>query len=59
MLRTVSIFGIRRSGERGDADKLKPYINGDADIVDAKLFNSSASKEELKEWAERIDSESV
>jgi len=42
------------SGIGKTAEKLAPALNGKGEIKDAKLFQTSASAEELKQWADSL-----
>lgn len=42
------------SGMGKTAEKLKPCLNGNGEIVDARLFQASARAEELKSWVESL-----
>ena len=35
-------------------EKLRPYISGNPEILDARVFSVGASEEELKGWAESL-----
>ncbi len=52
----IALFATSGGGGIGKtAEKLKPYINGAAEIVDQKLFKASVSADELKQWVEGLE----
>ena len=51
----IALFATSGGSDVGKtAEKLKPFIQGDAKIIGAKLFHPKASEEELKAWAEEL-----
>ncbi len=46
------------SGMGKTAEKMKPCLNGNGEIIDARLFQISVSQEELKSWADSLSAES-
>lgn len=49
----IYLFATSGGSDMGKTSaKLKPYLNGNYEIVSSKRFSASASSEELKEWAE-------
>ena len=52
----IALFATSGGGGIGKtAEKLKPYINGAAEIVDQKLFKASAGADELRRWVEGLE----
>lgn len=37
------------------ADKLRPYLSDEAQIVDAKVMNGEPDVEEIMEWANKLE----
>lgn len=51
----VALFATSGGSEMGKtAEKLQPYLSGNPEILDARVFSVGASEEELKDWAERL-----
>ena len=51
----VALFATSGGSEMGKtAEKLQPYLSGNPEVVDARVFSVSASEEELKDWVESL-----
>ncbi len=51
----IALFATSGGSDIGKtADKLSPCLDGKGEIVDAKLFTGSVTKDDLKEWADSI-----
>lgn len=51
----IALFATSGGSDMGKtAEKLKPFLNGRAEITASKLFEASAGEDELKQWFESI-----
>ncbi len=51
----IALFATSGGSDIGKtAEKLTPLLDGKGEIVDSKLFKPSVTKEEIKEWADKI-----
>ena len=51
----IALFATSGGSDMGKtADKLLPFFNGKGEIVAAKRFTPSVTKDDLKEWAEEV-----
>lgn len=51
----IVLFATSGGSDMGKtADKLKPYLSKDAEIVGGKVLNGSQTAEQLKKWAETL-----
>lgn len=51
----IALFATSGGSDIGKtADKLTPLLNGKGEIVAAKLFKPSVTKEDLKDWADEV-----
>ncbi len=54
----IALFATSGGSEMGKtAEKLLPFFGGKGEIVAAKLFRGSVTKEDLKNWAEEVSGE--
>ncbi len=52
----IVLFATSGSSDIGKtADKLRPYLSDDAQIVDAKVLNGEQSLEQLRKWIESLN----
>lgn len=52
----IVLFATSGSSDIGKtADKLRPYLSDDAQIVDAKVLNGEQSPEQLRKWIESLN----
>ena len=51
----IALFATSGGSDIGKtAEKLAPFLDGKGEIVAAKLFRPSVTKEDLKEWADSV-----
>ena len=51
----IALFATSGGSDMGKtAEKLKPYISKDAEIIDAKLMHEDTGIKELVEWADKL-----
>lgn len=51
----VALFATSGGSEMGKtAEKLQPYLSGNPEVLDARVFSVGASEEELKSWVESL-----